>query len=119
MREFWVSSGHHMTLRRPDGQLAVTDELLLAYLARPEILPPADACVVERDMHQRLLADPRAAVDAETIDGIADEDARENWTFLIGYRDLLLEEGTVEKAYLRIVREGRAVARPPASAQCA
>lgn len=111
MREFWVSSGHHMTLRRPDGQLAVTDELLLAYLARPEILPPEDACVVERALHQRLLADPRAAVDFATIEGIADEDARENWTFLIGYRDLLLEEGTVEKAYLRIVREGRAV--PP------
>ncbi len=111
MREFWVSSGHHMTLRRPDGQLAVTDELLLAYLARPEILPPADACVVERALHQRLLADPRSAVDPATIDDIADEDARENWTFLLGYRDLLLEEGTVEKAYLRIVREGRAV--PP------
>jgi hypothetical protein len=41
VREFWVSSGHHLTTRlTPDGRLAVTDELLLAWLARPELKPP-------------------------------------------------------------------------------
>ena len=40
MREFWVSSGHHLTGRTEGGGLAVTDELLLAYLARPELMPP-------------------------------------------------------------------------------
>src|ERR687886_620321 len=29
-REFWVSSGHHLTRRTAGGGLAVTDELLLA-----------------------------------------------------------------------------------------
>ena len=32
-REFWVSSGHHLARRTEGGGLAVTDELLLAYLA--------------------------------------------------------------------------------------
>ena len=43
MTEFWVSSGHHLTQRTEGGGLAVTDELILAYLARPELVPPADA----------------------------------------------------------------------------
>ena len=43
MREFWVSSGHHMTRRRADGGLEVSDELLLAYLARPELKLPAES----------------------------------------------------------------------------
>lgn len=111
MREFWVSSGHHMTRRREDGRLAVTDELLLTYLARPEILPPEDACVVEKALHQRLLADPRAPVDQATIAAMADEDARENWRFLIDFRDVLVETGTIESAYLAVV--GRKMAVPP------
>jgi hypothetical protein len=48
MTEFWVSSGHHLTRRDGGGGLRVTDELLLAYLARPELLPPDDACPAER-----------------------------------------------------------------------
>jgi hypothetical protein len=48
MREFWVSSGHHLTRRAEGGGLLVTDELLLAYLARPELMPPEEACEIER-----------------------------------------------------------------------
>ncbi len=40
MTEFWVSSGHHLTHRDAGGGLVPTDELMLAYLARPEVLPP-------------------------------------------------------------------------------
>ena len=43
MREFWVSSGHHLVARAEGGGLIVTDELLLAYLARPELMPPPEA----------------------------------------------------------------------------
>ncbi len=44
VKEFWVSSGHHMTSRTEGGGLAVTDEMILAYLARPELVPPPEAC---------------------------------------------------------------------------
>jgi len=62
MREFWVSSGHHLTRTDAAGALMVTDELLLALLARPEVLPPPEACAAERGLHARLSKDPRAAV---------------------------------------------------------
>jgi hypothetical protein len=100
-----------MVRRREDGRLAVTDELLLTYLARPEIVPPAEACIVERALHQRLLADPRAEVPASDIRMMEDADARENWTFFIAFRDLLTSAGTVEEAYLAIVRGAMVV--PP------
>ena len=68
MREFWVSSGHHLTRRTPGGGLEVSDELLLAYLARPELKPPPEACAAERALHAALMADPRRAVEAAEIE---------------------------------------------------
>jgi len=105
MREFWVSSGHHLTRRLEGGGLAVTDELLLAYLARPELMPPAEACDRERALHAALMKDPRRPVSAE-IEALQDADARENWTFMMGFRDRLLAAPTVEAAYLGLVRQG-------------
>ena len=107
MREFWVASGHQLTRRTPRGWLAVTDELILAWLARPEVLPPDDACAAERALHERLLAAPRDPVTAADIAALADPDACENWGFLIALRDALLAAGTVEGGYLRLVRSGR------------
>ncbi len=106
MREFWVSSGHHLTRRVEGGGLAVTDELLLAYLARPELAPPEDACAAERALHAALLADPRWPVAPAEIAALQDEDARENWGFMIAFRDRLAASPTVEAAYLAVVRSG-------------
>lgn len=104
--EFWVSSGHHMTRRVEGGGLAVTDEMILAYLARPELIPPAEACDAERALHADLMRDPRRPVTAAMIAAVADEDARENWQFMIGFRDKLMAHPSIEAAYLAIVRQG-------------
>jgi hypothetical protein len=104
--EFWVSSGHHMTRRVDGGGLAVSDEMLLAYLARPELVPPEDACDAERALHALLMAEPRRPVTAAMIAAISDEDARENWQFMIGFRDRLMSHSSIEAAYLAIVRKG-------------
>ncbi|MGH7069440.1 MAG: DUF6352 family protein [Acetobacteraceae bacterium] len=105
MREFWVSSGHHLTHRTACGELAVTDELALAFLARPELLPPAGACDQEQRLHQALLEDPRRPVDSEEIDAIADPDAQENWRLMLEFRARLFAAPSVEAAYRRLVRE--------------
>ncbi len=104
--EFWVSSGHLLLERNADGGLAITDEFLKAYLARPEIVPPDDACPAERALHARLLIAPTDPVAERDIDAIQDTDARENWRVLIGFRDRLIRHGTVEGAYLSLVRGG-------------
>lgn len=112
MSDFWLSCGHHLTDRDVGGGLLVTDEFLKVYLARPELTPPAEACVAERRLHAALLADPRSPVGGEEIASIADPDARENWEIMIGFRDHLMRHRTLEAAYLDLVR-GRVGRTPP------
>ena len=102
--DFWLSCGHHLLDRDAGGGLLVTDQFLKAYLARPEITPPAEACAAERSLHVRLLSDPRQAVVRAEIAAIADADARENWQVMIAFRDHLARHRTLEAAYLDIVR---------------
>lgn len=106
MPEFWVASGHHLTRLTARGWMALTDELLIAWLARPELKPPLEACAAERALHARLMAAPRAPVTAAEIAALADPDAAENWRFFLTMRAALMAEGTVEGGYLRLVREG-------------
>jgi hypothetical protein len=106
MTDFWLSCGHHLLDRDDGGGLAVTDDFLKVYMARPELVPPPEACAVERALHGALLADPRMPVPERDIAAIADADARENWQLLIGFRDHLLRHKTLEAAYVDLVRRG-------------
>lgn len=106
MNDFWISSGHQLLDRGDGGGLLVTDEFLKLYMARPEVLPPADACPAELKLHSALLADPRLPVKAADIDAIADPDARENWRLLISFRDHLLRHETLEAAFVDYARKG-------------
>jgi Family of unknown function (DUF6352) len=105
-RDFWLSCGHHLTDRDDAGRLLVTEDFLKAYLARPELRPPPEACAAELRLHRTLRADPRHPVEAEEIAAIADEDARENWGQMIGFRDHLLRHRTLEQAFLALARDG-------------
>jgi hypothetical protein len=106
MRDFWLSSGHHLLNRDAGGGLVVTDEFLQVYLARPELAPPPDALEDERALHATLLADPRRKVSAKEIAALSDPDARENWQLMIEFRDRLLRHPTLEAAYLALLRDG-------------
>jgi len=103
-RDFWLSCGHHLIDRDAVGRLLVTDEFLKAYLARPELVPTAEACAAERILHSELLRDPRQPVAAARIAALVDADARENWQMLITWRDHLVRHDSLEAAYLGIVR---------------
>jgi hypothetical protein len=103
-RDFWLACGHHLLDRDAAGHLLVTDEFLKVYLARPELVPPLEACSAERNLHAALLRDPRQPVDPLQIAKIADADARENWQVMIGWRDHLVRHRTLEAAYLETTR---------------
>jgi len=103
-RDFWLSCGHHLLDRDAEGRLRITDAFLKAYLARPEITPPPEACAAERVLHERLLAAPRRPVRSEEVAAIADADARENWEVMLAFRNQLMHHATLEAGYLGIVR---------------
>ena len=106
MTDFWLSCGHHLLDRDDSGGLVVTDDFLKVYMARPELIPPPEACAVERTLHGALLANPRTPVAASDIAAIADADARENWQMLVAFRDHLLRHKTLEAAYVDLARHG-------------
>ncbi len=104
MRDFWLSCGHHLLDRDATGKLLITKEFLKVYLARPELVPPPEACAAERKLYDSLLKDPQVPVAPWRIAAIADADARENWEVMIGWRDHLVKYRSLETAYLDIVR---------------
>lgn len=106
MKDFWLSSGFELLDRDEGGGLVVTDEFLKVYFARPELMPPPDACAAEKTLHAALLATPRRAVTQTEIAAIRDSDARENWEFVIAFRDRLLDHPTLEAAYISLIRDG-------------
>ncbi|TIN49340.1 MAG: hypothetical protein E5Y32_02000 [Mesorhizobium sp.] len=113
MKDFWVSSGHHLLDRDEAGRLLVTDSFLKAYFARPELLPPATACPAELRLHHELLMHhPRRPVAKQEIAALEDPDARENWEFMIAFRDHVLAAPSLEAAYLALAR-GSAENSPP------
>jgi Family of unknown function (DUF6352) len=107
--DFWLACGHHLVDRDAGGGLSITDDLLKAYLARPELAPPPDACPAERALHAAVLAEPRRAVAMREVAAIADADARENWQVMLSFRTELLGHPTLEAAYLGLVRANRKV----------
>ena len=106
MKDFWISCGHHLLDRDEGGGLLLTDDFLKVYMARPEMIPPPEACAVEKTLHAALLNDPRMEVSAADIAAIADADARENWQILLTFRDHLVRHKTLEAAYSDLVKQG-------------
>ena len=88
-----------------DGRLRVTDEFMKVYLARPELAPPPDACVVERTLHSALLADPWRSVTAARDRRHRGCRRAGELAFMIALRDHLAAHRTLEAAYLALVRE--------------
>ena len=95
----WVSSGLHLTRPTADGRVAVTPDLLRAWLMRAELHPIPESCDDERALHARLVEDPHAAVRDEDVARLADPDGRENFRLFLAFRDRLTEAGSVESAY--------------------
>jgi hypothetical protein len=69
-------------------------------------MPPADACDAERDLHASLMADPLRTVSAKDIARLADADARENWSFMMNFRDRLMAAPSLEAVYVALARKG-------------
>ena len=110
MTDFWRGCGFHL-VARDGGRLKITDDYLRAYYLRAELAPVATSCVAEQMLHAALLAQPRLAVDAHAIAGIADEDARENYRVMLRFRDQLLAAPSLEAFYAGLFQ--RDVAVPP------
>jgi hypothetical protein len=110
--EFWVASGHPFCDRDEAGRLVATPDLWRIFLARPELLPPEEACAAERALHAALMESPGRAVPPAEVAAMADADARENWAHFLGFRDRVAAHPTLEAAWLALYRGGVAGVPP-------
>ena len=72
-----------------------------------------ESCADERRLHALLSAEPTRAVTAAELAALADADARENYSVFLAFRDAVIDAGSLEAYYLRLVRGGP-IAVPPA-----
>lgn len=105
MPDFWKSAGMHLLERNADGWLAVTPDFVRAYLTRPEVHPVPESCAAEVRLHEALMADPFRPVGEAELGRLADRDAHDNYLAVLALRDALSASGTIEGAYLRLVRK--------------
>lgn len=110
--EFWKSSGHHLVTRTADGWHEVTADLIRAYLTRPEVHPIEESCATEVATFESLMEDPFRAITDERLAAFADADAADNYRVVLGFRDHLAGAGTLEGAYLAMMRSGQITVPP-------
>jgi hypothetical protein len=65
----------------------------------------------EHRLHAALMAEPRRQLTQAELDAIEDADARDNYRVVLGFRDRLLDAGTVEACYQGLFKAP--VAIPP------
>lgn len=111
-RDFWKSAGMHLLERNAEGWLAVTPQFLRAYYTRPEVHPIETSCAAEVQLHESLMADPLRPVEEADLAALADAEASDNYRMVLAYRDVLVKAGTIEGAYLRLMRQAK-LAIPP------
>lgn len=111
-RDFWSTSGLDLLSISEDGRLQPTEAFMRAYISRPEMQPVEESCDVEIALFEELMEKPGLDVPQSRIAAMDDPDARDNYRLLLGFRDLLMRHGTLEAAYLAMMRS-EAVAMPP------
>ena len=111
-QDFWAASGFGL-LEREGAALRPTARWIGAFLDRDELRPPEDAGPRERELHQRLTADPLAPGPAVALASVEDADARENWTEFLRLRDRVLAFPTIEACYLDLFRRPAVDLAPP------
>lgn len=104
-RDFWKSAGLHLLERGDEGWLKATPDYIRAYLTRPEVHPVEESCRNEIALHEALMEDPFRSVAETELAEFADPDAIESYRFVLSFRDALAAAGTVEGAYMALIRQ--------------
>jgi hypothetical protein len=110
--EFWKSAGYHLVEKNETGWLRATPDLIRAYLTRPEVHPIDESCPAEVATFEALMADPFVVVPDARLATFEDSDSADNYRVVLGFRDVLKEAGTLEGAYLNLMRSG-SITVPP------
>lgn len=110
--DLWPACGHALLDTDDRGWLVPADDWWRGLLGRPELAPVAESCAAERRLHSMLLGEPRRAVTGPELAALRDPDARESIAHFLGWRDAVIDAGSLEGWLLALFRSGR-IAVPP------
>jgi hypothetical protein len=103
--DFWPDSGWaHLRRDAQQGWLQPTDAYWRMLLERPELALVEESCPAEIALHEALATSPTRPVEPAELSALEDDDARENYTVFMRFRDGLLAAGTLEAYYLQLMR---------------
>ncbi|MGI9371663.1 MAG: DUF6352 family protein [Hyphomicrobiales bacterium] len=102
--DFWITSGAHLLKKNDASAWIATPDFVRAYFSRPELAPVDESCAAEISLHKSLSDDPMQHVEEKRVRAIADRDVQDNYLLMLAFRDLLIGQGSLEAAYLSIVR---------------
>ena len=94
--DFWPACDFSASSRNTRGWLVATDDYLRRVLARPELALVPESCAAEIALHESLKVSPSRVVASAELAALQDDDARENYTVFLRFRDGLLAAGTLE-----------------------
>ena len=110
--DFWLTSGWHLCDRNASGGLLPSADFMLAYFHRPELALVDESCPAEIALHERLTADPFAAVTDEDLAALADPDIAHNYRAVLAFRQFIAQHDTLQQAYMAVAK-GSAISFPP------
>ena len=103
---FWPDCSFAVVSTTPRGWLLPTSAYLQWLLHLPELALVPESCPAERALHESLVASPARSVASEELAAVQDSDVRENYAMFLRFRDALLDAGSLEACYLRLMRSG-------------
>jgi len=110
--DFWPSCGYRSLVQDGQGGLLPGPGFLRGLLERPELAPVAESCQSELALHAALLDDPLRAVAPDRLARLKDEDARDNYSVFLVFRERLLAAGSLQACYLGLFRGGPVAVAP-------
>ncbi len=112
MNDFWLTSGWHLLERGDGGRLIPGADFMAAYFHRPELALVEESCAAEIALHEKLTAQPFAAVAEAELAALADSDAADNYRAVLAFRQFLGQYDNLQAAYMAIAA-GAAISFPP------
>ena len=103
----WPESAAEHLLADGHGWHKTTPGFWRVFWARPELAVVPESCPAEIALHQHLHNNPLAPVGEAEVAALADADARDNWRVALAWRATVLACGTLEAAWLAVVRGER------------
>ena len=107
--ELWTDADSLHLEKLDNGFLGISEDFLRQCFLRTELELVPESCPAELALRTSLIDDPYRIVSPAELASLADPDAVENYSVMLGFRDRLISAQTIEGCYLSAFAEEAAL----------